>query len=187
MTRLVPTLGALVCAATLAPMAAADGGHVCASATDGGLRVTIFTAPTPLRVGTAEIAVLVQDATDDSPRMDAAVQLHLTTPGAAELVTVEARAGADANRLLRAATVTLPAAGPIEIEAQVDGSSSQARVGCRTDVTEAAPPLLSSWPLLLFPPVAVALFAARQVLAIRQERRRSRPRLPDAGTPYDAA
>ena len=44
-----------------------DGGTVRLSRCEGGLRITVFTAPTPFRAGPVDISVLVQDAVTGEP------------------------------------------------------------------------------------------------------------------------
>src|SRR5262249_28873210 len=57
-SRLLP-----VCVLVLCPSpAAADGGSVRLSEQQGNYRISVFTAPTPVRAGPVDISVLVQDA-----------------------------------------------------------------------------------------------------------------------------
>ena len=167
-------LAACLGAMLLARGAAADGGSLCASEVEAGLRVSVFLDPTPLRVGPAEIGVLVQGAADDRPIPAASVRLRLSRPGnEAGARELEARIGTAANRLLHAATTSLDASGALEIEVHVSQGGHDARVRCSAEVGAGAPPLLVWWPLLALPPAAVALFATHQVLAGRLRARRA--------------
>lgn len=219
-------LVAALAGALLPASAPADGGRVCASRAAGSLVVTLFTAPVPLRVGPADLSVLVQDRTSRSALLDATVHLQLeparrsdpTTasapaheqraahdaashrapgwadpvqispgrmgPGQAEArehpssapaapeehlgaahrapIEVTASSAQATNRLLQAALVDLPSPGVWHLRATVRHGAQTAELGCVVDVVPAAPPLLSLWPQLALPPVAIALFALHQ-------------------------
>jgi len=166
-------------------MTRADAGTVCTHARDAGLALTVFVSATPLRVGPAEVAVLVQDAVGAIPRTDARVDPGLLLAGdLGRERRVARRAGMDPNRLLYAATVSLDATGPLSLRADVEREGPRARGrSVRLDVAEAATPLLAWWALVALPPFAIALYAGHGVLARRQAARRRQVRRPDEVRP----
>ena len=76
----------------------------------GPLIVTVFSAPVPLRVGSADLSVLVQTVRDASPVLNAEVALQLSSPGSPAIHVPATRAQAT-NKLLYAAHPVLPSAG----------------------------------------------------------------------------
>ena len=60
------TLGWLLFGTWTAPVSA-DGGSPLFAGTKGGYQITVFAAPTPLRAGSVDISVLVQDALTGNP------------------------------------------------------------------------------------------------------------------------
>jgi hypothetical protein len=153
----------------LPAFAAADGGLVRVSRPAGPFVLTVFTAPTPLAAGPADVSVLVQDHTSLVPLLDARVSLDLALAagGGAPLRVPATRAHAT-NRLLYAATVSLPAAGEWRLRARVEREGTVGEVVCRLPVEAGRPRVLAFWPWLLLPPVAVAFFALNDHLARRQ-------------------
>jgi hypothetical protein len=166
-------------AALLPALAAADGGLVRVSQPAGAFVLTVFTTPTPLSVGGADVSVMVQDRRSLVPVLDARVSLELTFPagGRAPMRVPATRANAT-NRLLYAATVTFPAAGEWRLRARAEGPGTRGEVACALPVGAGRPRVLASWPWLLLPPVAVALFVLNDHLARRQRlhRRTGSPR-----------
>ena len=57
-------------------MALADGGTVRFSEERSGRRITVFSTPTPLAVGPADISVLVQDLESGRPLLDGSIVVH---------------------------------------------------------------------------------------------------------------
>jgi hypothetical protein len=153
----------------LPTFAAADGGLVRVSQPAGPFVLTVFTAPTPLAVGRADVSVMVQDRTSLVPVLDARVSVELTVAagGGAPLRVPATRAQAT-NRLLYAAPVTLPAAGEWRLRARVEREGTVGELACRLPVEAGRPRVLAFWPWLLLPPVAVALFVLNDHLARRQ-------------------
>ncbi len=151
--------GALVLAAA---GARADGGALCISRSDGPFVVSIFTAPTPLRVGSIDVSVLVQDTGDRAPVLDAAVDLALR--GADLQLAAPATNAAAANKLLYAAAVAIPSAGRWSISAEARAAERVGTASCEIDVAPAAPPALVFWPYLALPFAVIALFALQQWL-----------------------
>jgi hypothetical protein len=146
---------------------------VCVSRPAGPFVLTVFTAPTPLSVGRADVSVMVQDRSSLAPVLDARVALKLTfAAGGREPLRVEATRAHATNRLLYAATVTLPAAGEWRLRARAQGQGTRGEVACRLPVGAGGPRVLPYWPWLALPPLAVALYLLNDHLARRQRLRR---------------
>jgi hypothetical protein len=152
------TLGALLVAAP----ARGDGGLLRLSETAGPLVVSVFTAPTPLRVGPLDVSIMVQATDDHSAVLDADVQVVLRAPGLER--TAPATREAATNKLLYAALLDLPAPGRWTLAAHVRAGARSAVVSCDVDVAPPLAPALAFWPYLALPGVAIALFALHQRL-----------------------
>ena len=153
-----------------ADLAAADGGSVRIDEEAGPFRIAVMSAPEPLRVGTADLSVLVQRRGDGSPVLDAEVDLRLDGPAPEPPIEVRATREQATNQLLQAAAVTLPAAGTWRLQARVREGGDAVEVAGALTVAPPPPRLLGLWPYLALPPAAVACFALREWLA-----RRNRP------------
>ncbi len=162
--RLAPV--AMLVAALAAPAARSDGGRVCASQAEDGVRATLLTSPTPLRVGRAELVLVVEDAGGRAADLAAGVRLRLRAADGS-VRDLDAARSAGAGGEVYAATADFGATGPIEIEAR----AGRAAARCRIEVEPAAPRILAHWPLVAFPPLAVALFVTSRLLARRRPRR----------------
>jgi hypothetical protein len=144
----------------------ADGGAIRLSEKKGGYRITVFSAPTPLRAGAVDISVLVQDASTGDPlpqalvtvRMVKSERLALEYPATSETAT---------NKLLRAAQFELPEPGRWAFEVQVQGSHGMAVIGGELEAAEPSPRWLEVWPWIGWPALAIALFGIHQILARR--------------------
>ncbi len=162
-TATVPALILLVVG--LSPGAACgDGGAVRLSQQTGPYRVTVFTAPTPLRVGPVDVSVFVQDGAGGEALPDVAVRITLTPAGRAGQ-SLEARATREAatNKLFRAATFDLPAPGRWQLVAAVEGPRGEARCACEVEVEAPPPRWVELWPWFAWPVVPVVLYALHQV------------------------
>jgi hypothetical protein len=166
---------ALLCVLA-ADLARADGGAVRIEAEAGPFRITVMSAPEPLRVGAADLSVLVQRLEGGSPALDAEVVLRLDGPAPELPIQVRATREQATNKLLYAAAVTLPAAGTWTLRATVRQGGDAVEVAGELPVVGPPPRLWTRWPYLVLPPAAVACFALREWL-----RRRSRAHA--SGTP----
>lgn len=160
--------GILLAAALVAPVARSDGGRVCASERSGTLRVSLLTAPTPLRVGRAEIVLVVEAAPEATTR----TRLRLWT-GERTRLDLDERSGPGGG--VFPAEVDLDLAGPIEIEAHTEQAADAVTVRCHTVAEQRRPALLANWPLLALPPLAVALFATGRLAGRPRSARRRQP------------
>jgi hypothetical protein len=147
-------------------VAVADGGAVRISESRGNVQITVFTAPTPLVAGSADISVLVLEGPGGKPRVDLPIRVIVfPTDHSHRTVRVDATSEAATNKLMRAASVTFAEPGAWEIEVAV-GALDPLRFG--VDVGEPPPPwremsLWIGWPL-----VVIAAFAVRQWTTARR-------------------
>ena len=84
-----------------------DGGLLRLRQAAGRFEISVFTAPTPLRVGQIDVSVMVQ--ADHAPVLDAEVDVQLRGPGGE--LTATASAAAATNKLLYAALIEVPVPG----------------------------------------------------------------------------
>lgn len=146
----------------------ADGGLVRASGVQSGLLVTLFTSPTPLRSGAADVSVLVQDAATRDALLDAQVRVRVAPQHEDAMPQVVALGPAAAtNKLLQAGTVALPIPGPYRIVAEVRRGLARAVLVADVTVEPPLPPLLALWPYLALPPAVVGIFLVQQWLRQR--------------------
>jgi len=139
-----------------------DGGLLRLNQTAGPFEISVFTAPTPLRAGTADVSVMVLSRPDRAPVLDA--QVRLTLRSAERELTAEATRAAATNKILYAAALDFPAPGAWALAVHVASPAGEAGVSCAVDVAPPRPPLAIFWPFLLLPAAAVVLFAVHQWL-----------------------
>ena len=157
------------CVWLIASLLLADGGAVQFRNRAGPFLVTVFTVPTPLRAGPADFTVLIQNAMDASPVLNATVSLRLSRQGEPDLMMEATRAQAT-NKLLYAAHPTLPSAGAwrLNLTVKSDGNTFDAAGDITVYPREAV--LRTYWPYLSLAPVAVLLFAINQWLKTNPRR-----------------
>ena len=160
---------ALLCVLAV-DVAKADGGAVRIEAEAGPFRITVMSAPEPLRVGAADLSVLVQRLEGGPPALDAEVELRLEGPVPEAPIQARATREQATNKLLYAATVTLPAAGTWWLRARIRQRGDAVEVAGALSVAPPPPRLWSLWPYLAFPPAAVVGFALREWLKHRPGR-----------------
>ncbi len=143
----------------------ADGGTVRLSEQKGGYRITVFTAPTPVRAGPVDISVLVQDAA--TGELASGVQVNIEaqwrdSPGVA--LYHPATTEAATNKLYCAATFDLPEPGGYSVEVSIDGTLGEAKVSFDLEAAEPLPSWLTVWPWIGWPLLAILLFCIHQLL-----------------------
>ena len=140
----------------------ADGGTVRLVEVCEGYQISVFTSPTPCRVGTVDVSVMVQDARTGrvSPESRVAV---IVTPRAhpSRAKRCLATAAVATNKLFQAALVEIPTPGFWAIEVQVEGQQGPVGVQCEVEVAPALPRWEALWGWIAWPGVVVALFALR--------------------------
>jgi hypothetical protein len=168
-------VGLLIGFCVIARSLFADGGVVQFQKQAGPFLITVFSAPVPLRVGVADLTVMVQKAVDRSEVLDSGVILHLAKPDEHAIQAVATRAQAT-NKLLYAAPIVFPSAGKWHLTVDVDGKDNIVRVYGDVTVLPELPPLIANWPYFALLPVAVALFALNQWLKAKRKIRSPRAR-----------
>jgi hypothetical protein len=147
------------------PLAHADGGMVQLHETSGPFIVTVFAMPEPLRVGTIDTSVLVQDRETRRVILDATVDLAFQPVGdASRRFLTRASRGQARNKLLQAVMIDVPAPGWWAVEILVRRDRESAALSTKVLVLPAAPRWSTIWPFLVVPPFAIALFALHQTL-----------------------
>lgn len=156
-----------------APAAWSDGGVVRLRETRGGLVVTVFTAPDPLRAGPQDVSVLVQDPSG-APVLDAEVTLRFDPPARSSAgFAVRALRAQATNKLLQAAQVDLREVGKWRLGVAVSRAGQAAEFSCALPVEASAHGITDLWGVLALPPVMVVLFALNQALRRRRGADRS--------------
>ena len=176
----------LVCSRALG-----DGGTLRLNETAGPYRVSVFTSPSPPRAGRVDVSVLVQDASTSAILPDATVNVSVSSFERPEVVRgYVATHEAATNKLLVAAECELPVAGEwridVDVESQradekplADGRAAQSNATFTLEVGEPLPGWWDMTPWIGWPVVAIGLFGAHQVLAIRSGQRHHRLRHSD--------
>ena len=164
--------GLVVCAGVLL----ADGGAVQFRGTAGAFEITMFSSPTPVRIGTADLSVLVKKTAGDAPVLDADVTLHLVKAADGKIIEVTAHPTHNqaTNKLLYAANMRIPSNGSWRVDVLVKQGANAAAMSGRMFVLPPQPPFLKYWPYFVLVPLLGLLFAINQ----RLKRQRRNRRLP---------
>jgi hypothetical protein len=128
----------------------------------GGYQISVFTSPTPCRVGTVDVSVMVQDVKTGGVLSETRVALIAAPrdrPSGAR--RYQASAAAATNKLLQAALIEIPSPGPWKIDVEVEGPQGAASVQCPIEVAPALPKWEALWGWIAWPGVVIALFALR--------------------------
>ena len=153
-------------------LAHADGGAVCLREGLGAFLVTVFVAPQPIQVGPIDVSVLVQDRQTGAVILDAKVDLALRRGDGGPEFLAHATREQSTNKLLKSVRVGLPTSGAWGLRVFVSHGREESVFATILPVSRAAPRLAAVWPLLLLPPLAIALFALHQTLSSRTGRMR---------------
>lgn len=114
----------------------ADGGTVRLSEQVGAYRLTIFTDPTPARVGRLDASVLVQDAATNAVRTDLSMMVELERlDGSGLVLRQHATRIAATNKLFRAAEFNVPTAGRWRLTAELD-AERRSQASCEIEIAE---------------------------------------------------
>lgn len=149
----------LAAVAVPARLVGANGGTIQLSNSPAGpYSVTVYTSPTPIRTGTVDISVMVQEAGSSGVVNDARVVVEARPVGrdggAAGYPATHEQA---TNKLFYAANVALPTDGRWRIGVHVAGDAGEGDVAFEIDVT--SPSLLDSPPILLLVATLPAVLA----------------------------
>lgn len=153
----------------VATACAADSGEVRRSETVGPYVITVFSAPTPPRVGPFEVNVLVQHAAGGAAVTDAHVVVTVVSLFQAGLTSAanasHERAG---SAELYGALFDLPALGEYAVESRLRAGDIETSLHF-TVVAEPPPSAWQAfWPYVVLPPAVVVLFAVHQWLKRRR-------------------
>jgi hypothetical protein len=155
-----------------------DGGTVRYYDRLGDFCVSVFTSPTPLRVGPADVSVLIQDANTGEPVLDAQVALSAKLQNRPEVTLhVLATTTGATNKLLHVATLEFPEEGSWEVTLDLVSPKVEDQARLLLEVTEPLP-LARAWNAWYWWPLApITLFSAHQFLVHRRGYLRARGRL----------
>ena len=142
----------------------ADGGVVRLRRASGPFLVTVFMASEPLRVGSIDTSVLVQDPETGTVIFDTTVNLSIRPISAGTSFLTQATRGRARNKLLQAAALYFPASGWWDVQVVVYRGREEAVFATKLFISTAATRLIAIWPFLILPPFAVGLFVIHQVL-----------------------
>ena len=168
----------------------ADGGVPIGQIEKDGIRVSVFALPFPARVGPLDVSFLVQEIPSNQPITDADISCTVrnldpvplpsarlpawcasVVPGAVYPAT---RAHAK-NKLLKGTYVPLTGPGRWNLQFRVQHKGFDFLGSLPLAVAPPRSPLADWWPLLLLPPLAIALYIWRlRLLCDRRERRQQR-------------
>ena len=131
----------------------------------GPFSISLFAAPQPLQVGTADFSVLVQDRSSGEVLLDP--WIDLTIAG----TTVRLTRGQVSNRLLQSATVHLSSPGTLRLTLAVRRGSdvTQLTTDCTVEPDRSRATLV--WFYVLLPVGIIFLFVIHQGLKLRSERK----------------
>lgn len=160
----------LVGTLALAPESGANGGTVrLARAAAGPYLVSVWTDPSPARVGFLDVSVAVMRPPKGEPVLDTRVRLHAARATAATPpVSVVLALGAGGNLLLHHGEVELPTEGPWHFSLEVDGPAGHGQVALDLEV---GPSRLPEWVLA---GAGLALLAAAATTWLLAKTRRAR-------------
>jgi len=148
----------------------ADGGTVQLRKEAGALLITVFTSPSPLPAGAADVSLLLLKRDGLEPVLDADVSMRLQTDGLDTEIQARPTRQQAQNKLLYAAPVTLSESGKWHFAVTVFRNGEQTDAAGTIDVAPAPEKALSYWSYIAFPPLMIALFVVRERLIRRKER-----------------
>jgi hypothetical protein len=147
----------------------ADGGAVRLSERKGDHQITVFTSPTPLRVGPVDVSVLVLDSLGGTPISPTQILVRATPRGHPENgISHPATLEAATNKLFRTALFDLPEPGVWDVEIVIEGLREPLRVHFEMEAEEPLTGLADLGPWIAWPAVAILVFALHQWLVRRK-------------------
>lgn len=148
----------------------ADGGVMQFRAQAGRFLVTLFSTPSPLEAGPADLSVLVELASDRRTLLDAQVTLHLHPHGAdsSKIVHVSATRARANNKLLYAAMPNLSQPGVWDVQVDIQEARLHGSAQGSIQVLPPPPALLADWPYFALVPLLIFLFVLNQYLRRKQ-------------------
>ena len=157
--------------------ALADGGAIQLRKQAGDFLVTLFSEPTPVRVGKADLSVLCERTDSKQAVTDAQVLIHLRRPGSGGTImeiALPAKRSESKNGLLYAAVANLTEPGKWPVRIDVRTGSDEAMVTGIMEVLPSQPAIVTYWPFFVAVPLLALLFAIN--LRLRRGRALRHPR-----------
>ena len=144
----------------------ANGGTIQVSMERAGpYAVTVMTDPSPIRVGTVDVSVLVEQADGDLVQ-DAKVMVTATPSAAPDgAATYEATHDRATNKLFYAADIAITRAGVWQIEVTIGGDLGDGAVNFSIEAAE--PSMSDRLPLLTFVAILIGLVVAAGIARFR--------------------
>lgn len=154
----------------------ADGGTLQFRKPAGPFIVTVFSEPVPVRVGNADLSVMLERASDQSSVLDAKVDLHLKKTDAGSVLEIAAPAthARATNKLLYATSLTVSSPGTWQLTVEIRDKGQETSVSGPIEVSSAEPPVEEHWPLFAIVPLMLLFLVLNLWL---RSRRRARERL----------
>lgn len=148
----------------------ADGGIVCLSERKGNYHITVFTAPTPVRVGLVDMSVFVQIAATGEPDLGARVRIRAVPRGRPDAAIEQTATNEQAtNKLFQAAVFDLPESGWWDVALLLDGLGEPIELSFAMEVEDALPRFWQLVPWIAWTGAAIFLFLIHQGLVRRKE------------------
>ncbi len=168
-TVLLAHVAAMLCLGTPHAPARADGGTVRVVQQHGAYRISVFTAPNPLRAGPIDVSVLVQDLKTGEPLTDCETWVTLTPAGRGGTpIQAPATTEAATNKLLRSAMIELPTPGEWQVRVTSTAVGHDLETQFTVTAAPALPRWLTQWPWFTWPAVAVLMFVVHRRLVARR-------------------
>ncbi len=146
----------------------ADGGKVRLSQTVGdSLRVTVFTSPTPVRVGSVDVSILLQDAQTGNVIRDGLIEVQGHSEIAHGTDLQKASHAQSTNRLLQSANLEIATPGLWRIALQLK-SPVHAELSFPINVEHEAANMSTISMLVILPFVFIGLFLLREHITRRE-------------------
>jgi hypothetical protein len=158
-------LASVLVVAMWATAAHGDGGTMLLHQDAGAFTVTLFAAPQPLEVGTADFSVMVQDRSTGEVLLDPAIDLTIAG------TTVRLGRGQVSNRLLQSAGVHLHSPGKQHLRLEIKRGRAKAQLDTEVTVERGRSRADLVWFYILLPIAIILLFVIHQGLKLRSERK----------------
>ena len=155
----------------------ADGGTIQLRKQAGHFLITLFSEPTPVRVGKADLSVLCERNSNKQAVTDAQVLIHLRRPGSDGTImeiALPAKRSESNNGLLYAAVANLSEPGKWPVRIDVRSGSDEAMVTGVMEVLPSQPAIVTYWPFFVAVPLLALVFAIN--LRLRRGRALRHPR-----------
>ena len=165
--KLLLTLVAILAPARLF----ADGGTVQLRKEAGALLITVFTSPSPLSAGPADISLLLQQRNGLEPVLDADVSMRLRTDASETEIQARPTRQQAQNKLLYAAPVTLSESGKWRLALTVFRNGERTDATGTIGVAPGPEKGTSYWSYIAFPQLMIAIYVVRERLIHRKPRK----------------